>query len=284
MAKLEPVTGKYIYIKVQGVEYRVYFEENGKGIPLLCQHTAAADGRQWRHVLNDDEVTNRYRVIVPDLPYHGKSLPPESVPWWQQEYKLTMDFFVDFYIQLSRALELERPVFIGASMGGNLAPDLALKCPDDFRAVIGIGASMRVQGPKNFHAWYRHPRISNNFKAAAMLGMTSPHTSEKYKREIFWEYSQSAPPVHTGDLYYFSIDHDLTDKAQLIDTSRVSVYLLAGEYDPGASPNATRELAEKIRGARFVAMKGIGHFAMSEDYEAFKRYLMPILREIARSG
>ncbi len=85
MARIEPVTGKYIYVEVQGVEFRVYFEENGKGIPLVCQHTAASDARQWRYLLNDREITSLYRVIAMDLPYHGKSLPPESVEWWKEE-------------------------------------------------------------------------------------------------------------------------------------------------------------------------------------------------------
>src|SRR5512136_614243 len=105
MAKFEAVIGKYCYLTIDGVEYRVYFEENGKGIPLLCQHTAGADGRQWRHLLNDPEVTSKYRVIVPDLPYHGKSLPPESVEWWKAEYKLTKSFFIDFLVELKHCLE-----------------------------------------------------------------------------------------------------------------------------------------------------------------------------------
>jgi hypothetical protein len=58
MARFEAITGKYVYITVQGVEYRVYFEENGKGIPLLCQHTAGAESLQWRHLMNDEEVTS----------------------------------------------------------------------------------------------------------------------------------------------------------------------------------------------------------------------------------
>ena len=40
MAKFDPIVGKYVYLKIQGIEYRVYFEESGKGIPILCQHTA----------------------------------------------------------------------------------------------------------------------------------------------------------------------------------------------------------------------------------------------------
>ena len=79
MARFDCIRGDYVYIEVQKVEYRIYFEEKGSGLPLLCQHSAVSDGQQWRHVLNDGDITSRYRVIVPDLPYHGKSLPPESV-------------------------------------------------------------------------------------------------------------------------------------------------------------------------------------------------------------
>ena len=31
MARFDTIVGKYIYLKIQGIEYRVYFEENGKG-------------------------------------------------------------------------------------------------------------------------------------------------------------------------------------------------------------------------------------------------------------
>ena len=82
MAKFEAATGRYVWLEIQGVEYRVYFEEAGQGIPLICQHTAGSDGKQWRHFLTDPDITSRFRVIVPDLPYHGKSLPPESQEWW----------------------------------------------------------------------------------------------------------------------------------------------------------------------------------------------------------
>ena len=117
MAKLDPAIGRYVYLDIHGIEYRVYFEQNGTGIPLICQHTAASDGRLWRHLLNDEEITQRFQVIVPDLPYHGKSLPPESIEWWKQEYKLTKNFFMDFQVELIRALGLERPVYHGMLHG-----------------------------------------------------------------------------------------------------------------------------------------------------------------------
>src|SRR3989304_19264 len=106
VARFDRIRGNYVYIVVQDVEYRVYFEENGRGTPLLCQHSAGTDGQQWRHILNDNDITSRYRVIVPDLPYHGRSLPPESVEYWKEEYKLTKSFFVDFIVEFCHALGL----------------------------------------------------------------------------------------------------------------------------------------------------------------------------------
>ena len=237
MAKLDPAIGRYVYLEIHGIEYRVYFEQNGTGIPLICQHTAASDGRLWRHLLNDEEITRTFQVIVPDLPYHGKSLPPESVEWWKQEYKLTKKFFMDFHVELSHTLGLEKPVYMGCSMGGQLAVELAIERPAEFRAVIGLESGLsraRMAPTLDFHD---HPRISNEFRMQSMYGKTAPGNPEKYRREIAWTYGQSAPPVSKGDLYYNFIDHNLTGgEAQQIDTSRIAVYLMTGEYDWGNSP------------------------------------------------
>jgi pimeloyl-ACP methyl ester carboxylesterase len=281
MATIEPVIGKYIYFEVQGVEYRVYFEESGRGIPLVCQHTVGTDSRQWRHILNDSEVAARYRIIVPDLPYHGKSLPPESVEWWKQEYRLTQSFFMDFHVALIRALSLPKPVYIGSSMGGHLACDLALNHPDKYRAVIGLEASLSTRAPSSPSLWLDHPRISNEYRSTSMFSFMAPQSPEKNRREAVWLYMQSAPSVVKGDGYYYFVDHDLTEKVGKIDTSKVAVYLLTGDYDPSVTIEDTRRLAKQIKGARFTEMAGLGHFPMSENYPALRKYLMPVLSEIA---
>jgi pimeloyl-ACP methyl ester carboxylesterase len=218
-------------------------------------------------------------VIVPDLPYHGRSLPPESVEWWKEEYKLTKSFFVDFIVEFCHALGLERPVIMGGCMGGCLGLYLALEHPDEFRAVIGLEAVLCSEGsPLDF---WDHPRVSNSFKAAATWSLMAPNSPEKYRRETVWKFSQSAPSVMTGDFHYYFKDHDLTGLAQQIDTSRIPVYLLTGEYDAVVSPEDTRRLAEQIKGARFIEMKALGHLSLCENPEALKRYSMPILKNIA---
>jgi pimeloyl-ACP methyl ester carboxylesterase len=281
MAKFSDITGRYVYLELDGVEYRVYIEEAGKGIPLVCQHTAGSDGRQYRHILEDRDITSRFHVIAADLPYHGKSLPPASVRYWEKEYKLTKDWFMRYWVKLCHELELERPVYMGCSMGGHLAPDLALDYPNEFRACIGLEASLWSGNTDRLvKQWFHHPRLSNESKPALMLSLCSPNAPEEYVRETVWEYSQGAPPVFKGDLYYYSFEHDLRDTARNIDTRKCPLYVLSGDYDWSAYPAASKALADAVPGATYTLMEGMGHFPMSEDPVQFKKYLMPILADI----
>lgn len=170
--KFDKAVGRYVHLTIDDVEYRVYYEESGSGIPLLLQHTAGCDGRQYRHLLEDEEITSHFRVITWDLPYHGRSLPPLSVRWWEQEYNLTQDFFMKFVVALAEALDCEDAVYMGSSMGGNLAPDLALHYPGVFRAVIALEAALH--SPGFYLDYWFHPEISNDSKPAAMYALTSP--------------------------------------------------------------------------------------------------------------
>ena len=76
-----------VHVDIDGEMYRIYFEESGEGIPLVCLHTAGSDGRQWRHLLADKEFAKSFRIIAFDMPWHGKSSPPAG--WHEEEYQLT---------------------------------------------------------------------------------------------------------------------------------------------------------------------------------------------------
>ena len=114
-----------------------------------------------------------------------------------------------------------------------------------------------------------------------MYGLTGPHGPETYRREVGWVYSQGAPGVFAGDVFYYSVDHDLRMTAGGIDTNQVAVYLLTGEYDWSATPEMTEELHAAIPGSKYTKMAGIGHFPMTENPDLFLRHVRPVLAEIA---
>ena len=120
MGKIEPITGRYIWVPYNGTEYRIFFEEAGQGIPMVCLHTAGTDSREWRHQLCDPAINANFRVIAIDIPRHGKSIPPYD--WYKEdeEYKLTAEFYMGIVVAFCEALELDKPVIMGSSMGGNI--------------------------------------------------------------------------------------------------------------------------------------------------------------------
>jgi hypothetical protein len=131
----EPITGRYLNCTLLGEPHRLYVEEAGSGIPLLCLHTASADGRQFRELMNDARVTKDFRVIAFDMPWHGKSSPPAG--WQDKDYQLTSRNYVDLIVDVADALALDKPVAMGCSIGGRIVLHLAHEKPERFRALIG---------------------------------------------------------------------------------------------------------------------------------------------------
>jgi pimeloyl-ACP methyl ester carboxylesterase len=280
----DQAVGRYVHLDLGGVDHRVYYEEAGAGVGLLCQHTAGSDARQWRHVLEEERITDRFRVIAYDLPYHGKSLPPESRAWWAEPYRLTKHFAMAVPVAIAGVLGLGRPVFLGASVGGMLALDLARYHPEVFRAVIscegglwlGQGAERRPDDDAPAAILGADPAVH----AASMMSWMGATAPEAYRQETRLHYAQGAPGVFPGDLFYFGVDHDLRDEADLIDTSVCPVHLLTGEYDFVTIP-ASEEAHRRIAGSTYQLMPGLGHFPMSEDPDRFIEFLLPLLDTIA---
>ena len=138
--------GRYVHLDLNGFDHRIYFEEAGEGIPVLMQHTAGCHGSQWRHLFEMPEITSRFRLIAYDLPCHGKSIPPVEKDWWEQTYNLEGEFLRSIPVKLAEVLQLDEPIFMGCSVGGLLALDLALRHPDVFRAVISVEGALSIGG------------------------------------------------------------------------------------------------------------------------------------------
>ena len=281
--KMDPITGKYVYVTYNQKEYRIYFEEAGSGIPLVCLHTAGADSREWRHQLCDPDITNNFRIIAFDLPRHGRSIPPAN--WYKEidEYKLTSKFYSGLIMAFCDALDLDKPVIMGSSMGGHVCLHLALHYENRLRALIAIEACERTPSVVGFVDWLSHPEI-NGIEAIAtrMLGLMAPQSPEEYRWETWWYYAQGGPGIFKGDLYFYSIDHDFREHCDKI-SGKVPMYFLSGMYDFSCAPEMAEQTANKVKGSRYTLMEDVGHFPMSENPSVFKKYLMPILKEIMQT-
>lgn len=276
--ELEPIVGRYLRLPLGGRPNRIYFEEAGEGIPLVCLHTAGADCRQYRHLMTDPAVTSHYRVLAFDMPWHGKSFPPAG--WQEEEYRLTTEAYAGAIMGFCRALELDRPVVMGCSMGGRIVLHLAGAYGRELRAVIGLEAADFLQ-PWYDTTWLHRPDVQGGEIGAALVsGLMGPESPEETRWETLWGYMQSGPGVFKGDLYFYRVDADYRDRLARIDTRVCPLYLMVGEYDYSCMPEDTRRTGAKIPGSEVIVMEGLGHFPISEYPDQFRRYILPVLEKI----
>ncbi|MBK1623075.1 alpha/beta fold hydrolase [Afifella marina] len=274
MPEFEPIVGRYLNVEIQGRNHRIYVEEAGEGIPLLCLHTAGADSRQFRHLLNDEEVTRRFRVVSFDMPRHGRSDPPDE--WWLESYELKTEEYLATIEAVWKGLKLDRPVVMGCSMGGAIVLRVASDFQDEIRGIIGLESA--AHAPGRYNEFLLHPAVhGGELVATYTFGLNAPQSPEEGKRDNWWYYAQSGPGVYRGDVMFYSFDFDAREHVKTIDTAKCKVSLLTGSYDYSCTPAMTEKVAAAIPGCRYTEMEGMGHFPMIENYALFRQYLLPEL-------
>lgn len=275
---IDPIIGRYMNIEIAGQRKRIYWEEAGTGIPLVCLHTAGSDNLQYRHLMCDQDITKNFRVIAFDMPWHGKSLPPAG--FQDQEYHLTTDLYATTIRRVCAALELKDPVIMGCSMGGRIVLHLAARWPEEFKAVISLEGSDHQQPWYDTQWLHRSDIHGGEICAALVSGLVAPQSPEEFRWETLWGYMCSGPGIFKGDLYFYRADSDYRDQVQSIDTTLCPVFLLTGEYDFSCTPEDTIRTANSIAGSKASIMSELGHFPMVENPAQFKKYIIPVLDQI----
>ncbi|WP_109471988.1 alpha/beta fold hydrolase [Ornithinimicrobium cavernae] len=270
-----PIEGSYLTIPVQDQLQRIYVESSGTGQQtILCLHTAGADSRQFRYLLEDEELTRRYRFVAFDMPWHGRSDPPSD--WAEQTYQLTTETYAATILAVMDALDMERPILMGCSMGGAIAIYLSATHGDRFSAALALEGGLG--NPGRFVPWTNHLSVDHShFLTSWVGGLIAPSSPQASRAQTLWGYAQSGPGVYQGDTYFYS--NDLPGLADDLGTATCPLWIFNGEYDYSATTEMSREAAERI-GGTLVEMPGFGHFPMSEDPAVFRSYLVPVLDEL----
>lgn len=272
---IEPITGRYLTVTIGGAPRRIYFEEAGQGRPVLCLHTAGADTRQWRHLLNDAEITASNRLIAFDMPWHGKSLPPEGFE--TEEYLLTTEAYIETVLAVIDGLGLDRPVLAGCSMGGRIALQLAALHDHKFSGFIAIEAS-DFQPAWYDIDWFHRPDAHGGEMGAALVSANiSPYAPNAERWNTLWMFMQSGPGVFRGDLSFYTKDDSLIPRLPTIDTGATPVHLIVGAYDLTCTPEDAKRTADAIPGATLAVMDQLGHFPMSEHPDGFRPFFVAAL-------
>lgn len=123
---------------------RLYYEEYGKGTPLLFIHEFAGDHRSWYEQVH--HFSRRYKCIV----YGARGYPPSDVPSSPTAY--SQGRAVADAISILEATGAGAAHVIGNSMGSFTALHLGLQHPDKVSALVlgGCGYGAHPDKQDNF--------------------------------------------------------------------------------------------------------------------------------------
>jgi pimeloyl-ACP methyl ester carboxylesterase len=102
------------FIEVDGC--RTHYRRGGKGRPLVFLHGAGGAPAVLPFM---EKLATRFDVLVPDHPGYGKSDEPQ----WLENIHDVAYFYLDFLARL----DLKNVLLVGASMGGWMAMEIAVR-------------------------------------------------------------------------------------------------------------------------------------------------------------
>ena len=236
---------------------RLHATEQGRGRPVVLVHGFGASGRALEGLAA--ALASRARVVVPDLPGHGRSPPDASAT--------TLDALGAAVAALVADRGLERPVLAGWSLGAMAVLAAARRIPDAAGLVLlsatprfttgddwphglppaqveGLAARLRI-----------HPGKALSRFAAAFL---APGELPDAERDAARAALLAEPPDPATALAALAAlrDGDLREAARRVD---VPALLVHGDADAIVPAGASEALAALLPRARRELLAGVGH-------------------------
>lgn len=235
--------------EVEGIHYQVYRRGSRKPLPVVLVHGAGGNLLSW-----PPEVRR-----LPDFPIYALDLPGHGASPGQGEQSIP-----NYARRLLAWLEALLPagaVVVGHSMGGAIAQVLAIHHPEMVRGLVlvGTGARLRVN-PALLEMAADPSRFSRVVEQITTWSFS--RASDPRLRELVGERMRAGDPrVLHGD---FSAC-DTFDVRPHLGQIRAPTLVICGEDDKMTPLHLSRELAEKIGGARLSLVPRAGHMVMLEQ-------------------
>jgi pimeloyl-ACP methyl ester carboxylesterase len=256
-------------LEVGGVPIEI--SERGKGKPLLFLHPGHPAGRLDPASRMMEALAEKMRVIAPTHPGFGTTPAPAQLT--------TVDDLAYLYLDLLAAMNLKDVVLAGASFGGWIAAEIAVKSTERLSHLILIDSLGIKTGDRETRDIADIYAVTD--KQLAELSYADP---QKMTRDV-----KSLPESElilmarsreaTGRYGWTPYMHDPKLKARL-HRIRIPTLVLWGAADRIAKPDYGRVFAAAIPGADFALIEGAGHFPHLEQPNTLAHRILDFVAEI----
>lgn len=247
----------------------------GTGPALVFCHGFTTTGEFWREQIGPFSQT--HRVVVPDLPGHGRSPGPDTRSY-------TIDAFVDDLSLVFETLRLDDAILVGLSMGGTIAQRFVLrhqhKKPHLLRALALVGATP--------HGLGADVDVRNVLLAIERLGVQA--ASQAVIERSFGSAASRdlvdfacAEVTQTPAFVARQAIASLNEADSRAELARITLptLVVCGEEDAITPPAESRALAAGIPGAHLEMVERAAHFPMLEQPARFNAALRDFVDRMA---
>jgi len=258
--------------QVNGIQ--VYFEEHGKGEPLLLIQGLGYPSGMW--FLQFPSLSRHFRTIVFDNRGVGKTDKPDEA--------YSVSLMASDAVGLLGALGIQKTHVVGVSLGGYIAQEMALEYPNLVDRLVLLSTS--CGGPK-----YAQLTVAFWGEVATLAclppqeiirrGMALSTTGEFYRTNPdLIDRSVSIRMEKLQPLHAFTrqseaaMKFDSNQRAHLI---RHPSLILAGDQDRVMPLVLTEELAKKVPYAQFKVFPNAAHLLFLEEADAVNRVIVDFL-------
>jgi pimeloyl-ACP methyl ester carboxylesterase len=252
------------------------YDDCGTGPAVLLIHGFPLNRQMWQPQLLP-LAEGSFRVIAPDLRGFGASQVPAD--------GYSMDGFADDIIALMDALQIERAVVGGMSMGGYILMNLLERYPQRVRAACFIatkssaddeeGRARRTAMAADAERLGANPLIK--IFAELLFAPNSMHERPELIARVTAWMRDTDPKALAGGLLAM---RDRKDYTPLLPGFRHPSLVIAGALDRAASPNAVELLTKGLPDCRTRVIERAGHMVNMEQPEQFNSALVEFLKQL----
>jgi 2-succinyl-6-hydroxy-2,4-cyclohexadiene-1-carboxylate synthase len=252
----------------------------GAGRPVVLLHGFTGSGASWsEHV---DVLAKRFRVIVPDLPGHGRSATVDAA-------RMSIERAADDLAGILERLDARPADVVGYSMGARVALRLAATHPGVVRSLILESPSAGIGDPAA-----RAARRAADAKLADRLerdGIAGFVTGWE-QQPVFASHASLQPDVAERQRRIRLANDPRALAASLRAAGQGSMEPLQARLPTLTSPtlviagrldriglDRARRISDAIPGARLELIDGAGHTPHLERPDAFQRVVLAFLQE-----
>jgi 3-oxoadipate enol-lactonase len=257
-------------IKANGIS--INYEIEGKGPDFVLIHGAGDNLNMWFNQV--PVLSKNYRVIRFDVRGSGKTDRP------QVDYSTSL--FAEDAWEFLKTIGVKEAIFMGYSMGGRIAMELALKHPGLVKALVLANSSVGVAPPSTGSTDWRKNVIEmldkGDMKSASELMATrafSPGFKEKHPAEFekYRKIKAESKPDGIARLM-----RGISFPAAQLDLTKVNfpVLITGGEYDLFMTPELCVKTQKVLAGSKMVVFP-TGHAAVIEMPDKFNKALLEFL-------